>query len=248
MQPKQQKIKKYLVYTGMVLIGCFVIYLVFAPANNGDETSDKLNKTLPDPEEKEIPKKNEAYIEDDNRMIISDMFLDDLDGELDLTLTSNQRDSMRKGNTELVLDRAKEARERANEAVFGISDMLASAAKEQEDREKAEEKSRQIEELEEKLRRQEADLKILQAQAEMASYIQPVPAATPANIIPTSENDVKPTATVMPVSVAETSIVSALNQNRRHGHFFGFDNIATEQKNTIRATTFGQQTVSHGQN
>jgi conjugative transposon TraM protein len=241
MQSKKQKVKKYLAYSGIVLIGCLLLYLIFAPTDSGNTDFNELNKTLPDPEEKEIPGKEKAYIEDDHGMVISDMF-PDLDEEIDLTLKGAKKDSVR-SDTELALERAKQARENANNTISGLSNVIAA----NDEKEQADKQAERINELEEKLREQEANLKIAQAQAELAPYIQP--ATPPENIIPTSEGaDTEPAATVMPVSAAEMNVVSSLNQNSRHGHFYGFDNIATEQKNTIRATTLGQQVVSHGQN
>jgi conjugative transposon TraM protein len=175
-------------------------------------------------------------------MVISDMF-PDLDEEIDLTLKGAKKDSVR-SDTELALERAQQARKDADNTLSGLTNALTTGSNEKEKDEKQVEK---IRELEEKLREQEANLKIMQAQAELAPYIQP--AASPENIIPTSEGaDTEPAATVMPVNAVEMNVVSSLNQNSRHGHFYGFDNIATEQKNTIRATTLGQQVVSHGQN
>jgi conjugative transposon TraM protein len=245
MQPNQkQKIKKYLVYTGIVLIGGFLLYLIFAPTSAENDDLSELNTTLPDPEEKEIPKKENAYIEDDYGMAYSNMF-PDLDEEIDLTLSGAKKDSTRISDPELALERAKQARKEANDAVSGISNVLASAEKEQEERE---EKERKMNELDEQLRAKEAELKKMKVQ-EMVASVQTQSTPQPTPVILTSD-DIEPDSrtTVMPVSVAETSIVSALNQSSQHGHFYGFDNIPTEQKNTIRAVTFGEQVVTHGQN
>jgi conjugative transposon TraM protein len=236
---QKQKIKKYLAYSGIALIGCLLLYIIFAPTDNHNADFNELNKTLPDPEEKEIPEKEKAYIEDDHSMIISDMF-PDLDEEIDLTLKGVKKDSVHVSDTELALERAKQARKNADNTLSGLTNVLTN----NNENEKAEEQTEKINELEEKLREQEANLKIMQARAEMAPYIQ-----AQENVISTSEGeDATPAAAVMPVSVTETNVVSSLNQNSRHGHFYGFDNIAVEQKNTIRAATLGQQVVSHGQN
>jgi conjugative transposon TraM protein len=248
MQPNQkQKIKKYFVYTGFILIGCFLIYLIFAPSSTENAGLSELDTTLPDPEEKEIPKKEKAYIEDDYSTAYSEMF-PDLDAELDnLTLENVKKDSIH-DEPASALERARQARKEANEAVSGISNVLTSAAKEQEEKE---EKERKLNELDEQLRAKEAELKKMQVQTQMAPYIQPSVTSMPQkNVIPTSEEntEIEPLSTVIPVSVAEKDIVSLLNQNSRHGHFYGFDNAITEQKNTIRATTFGEQIVTHGQN
>jgi conjugative transposon TraM protein len=163
----------------------------------------------------------------------------DLDEEIDLTLKGTKKDSVHMSDTELALERAKQARKNADNTLSGLTNVLTTSNEKEKDEKQAE----KIRELEEKLREQEGNLKIAQVQAEMAPYIQ-----SQKNVIPASEGeDATPAAAVMPVSVAET-VVSSLNQNSRHGHFYGFDNIATEQKNTIRATTLGQQVVSHGQN
>ncbi|MDR1056455.1 MAG: conjugative transposon protein TraM [Prevotellaceae bacterium] len=237
---QKQKIKKYLAYSGIALIGCLLLYLIFSPTDSGNIDFNELNKTLPDPENSEIPEKEKAYIEDDHSMVLSDMF-PDLDEEIDLTLKGTKKDSVRMSDTELALERAKQARKNADNTLSGLTNVLTTSSNE---REKTEEQAEKIRELEEKLREQEGNLKIAQVQAEMAPYIQ-----AQKNVISTSEGeDATPTAAVMPISVAEINVVSSLNQNSRHGHFYGFDNIATEQKNTIRATTLGQQVVSHGQN
>ena len=240
---QKQKIKKYLAYSGIVLIGCLLLYLIFAPAGSENTNLNELDKTLPDPEEKEIPGKEKAYIEDDHNMAISDMF-PDLDEEIDLTLEGIKKDSVRTGDSELALAQARQAREHANNTLSGLTNVLTTGGS---GKEEEEAQTKKINELEEMLREQEANLKIIQAQAEMAPYIQP--AAPEENIIPASEGaDTEPATTVMTVSVAEKNVVSSLNQNSRQGHFYGFDNITTEQKNTIRATTFGRQIVTHGQN
>jgi conjugative transposon TraM protein len=242
---KKQKVKKYLVYTGIVLIGCFMLYLIFAPTSNGNEASNMLDTALPDPEEKEIPKKEKAYIEDDHNLFIADMF-PDLDTELDLTLENVKRDSTR-DDPELALERAKQARKEANDAILGISNVLTSSAKEQEE---MEEKERKLNELDERLRLKEAELKKMQVQELVASVQQLTTTSATTPVISTSENvEPEAAAAVMPVSVAETSIVSSLSQNSRaRGQFYGIDNVSVEQKNTIKATTFGQQVISQGQN
>jgi conjugative transposon TraM protein len=242
MRPNQkQKIKKYLIYSGIVLAGCLLLYLIFAPAGNANTDLSELDKTLPDPEEKEIPAKERAYIEDDHSVVISDMF-PDLDEEIDLTLTDLKKDSVRMSDSELALERAKRARKDADNTLSGLTNVITTAGS----KEKEEEQANKIRELEEKIREQEGNLKIAQVRAEMEPYIQAAPSK---NIIPTSEGeDAPPTAAVMPVGVVETNIVSSLDQNSRHGHFFGFGHTATGQRNTIRASTFGQQIITHGQN
>jgi conjugative transposon TraM protein len=242
MQPNQkQKIKKYLIYSGIVLAGCLLLYLIFAPAGNENTNLNELDKTLPDPEEKEIPGKERAYIEDDHSMVISDMF-PDLDEEIDLTLTDIKKDSVRMSDSELALERAKQARKDADNTLSGLTNVITTAGS----KEKEEEQEKKIRELEEKIREQEGNLKIAQVRAEMEPYIQATPSES---VIPTSEGeDAPPTAAVMPMGVVETDIVSSLDQNSRRGHFFGFGNTTTGQKNTIRASTFGQQIIVHGQN
>jgi hypothetical protein len=144
---QKQKIKKYLAYSGIVLIGCLLLYLIFAPAGNENADSNDLDTTLPDPEEKEIPGKEKAYIEDDHGMVISDMF-SDLDEEIDLALAGKRKDSTRVSDTELAVERAKQAREDANNSISGLSNVIAV----NNEKEKAEKQVEKINELEEKLR------------------------------------------------------------------------------------------------
>jgi conjugative transposon TraM protein len=237
---QKQKIKKYLAYSGIALIGCLLLYLIFAPSGSENMNLKELDKTLPDPEEKEIPEKERAYIEDEHSMIISDMF-PDLDEEIDLTLKDAKKDSVHMNDTDLALERAKQARKNADNTLSGLTNVLTTSSNEKEE---AEGQAEKIRELEEKLREQEGNLKIAQIQAEMAPYIQ-----TQENVIPTSEGEnAEPIAAVMPVGIVETNIVSSLDQNSRRGRFFGLGNPTAEQKNTIRASTFGQQIVTHGQN
>jgi conjugative transposon TraM protein len=241
---QKQKIKKYLAYNGIALIGCLLLYLIFAPSGNENTNLNELDKALPDPEEKEIPEKERAYIEDEHSMIISDMF-PDLDEEIDLTLKDAKRDSVHTSDPELALNRAKQAREDVDNTLSGLTNVLSGSG----EKEKEEEQAKKIRELEEKLREQEGDLKIAQIQTEMTPYIEPYKAIRSENVIPTSEGEhAEPIAAVMPVGIVETNIVSSLDQNSRRGRFFGLGNPTAEQKNTIRASTFGQQIVTHGQN
>jgi conjugative transposon TraM protein len=162
-----------------------------------------------------------------------------------LALAGKRKDSTRVSDTELAVERAKQACEDANNSISGLSNVIAA----NNEKEKAEKQVEKINELEEKLREQDANLRIAQAQAEMASYIQPATSLEKGTVIPAFEDaETESTATVMPVGVAEKNIVSSLDQNSQRGHFYGFGSIVTEQKNTIRATTFGEQVVSHGQN
>jgi conjugative transposon TraM protein len=244
-QDRKQKIKKYFVYFGIVLIGCLMLYLIFAPSSENSDLNE-LDTTLPDPEEQEIPAKENAYIEDDHGIIISDMF-PDLDEEMNLVFDSNKKDSVRLNDSELAMLRAKDARNDANNILSGLNNVLATGNTEVEKMEKQAEK---IDELETKLREQEANLKIAQAQAEMVAYMPSTTTnAPPERIIPTSEEaSTEPAAVVIPVTVSETNIVSSLDPSGQRGRFYGTESINSEQKNTIKAVTFGQQIISNGQN
>ncbi len=238
-----KKIKNYLVYSTIVFVGCGLLYWIFAPSNSDNTIDNVINKSLPEPEDKELPAKESAYLVDDHNQNISDMFsgLEDDVESLSLDKITDKRSSNTQ-EEEIVqaLEKSKQIQQDASKIVLGITNTIATANSGQ--REKEEEKQKQLEELQEKVREQEAQLKVAQVQAELKNLYDNT------GIIEETSAESSEQPMVMPVSSAEKNIVSSLNQETRNRGFYGFSGINTEQRNTIKAVIFGKQIITHGQN
>ena len=63
-EDRSKKVKKHVLYSIIILIGCIAVYFVFS-GDNSNNGGDALNTELPDAAKEELPTKNDAYIADE---------------------------------------------------------------------------------------------------------------------------------------------------------------------------------------
>ncbi|MDR1226793.1 MAG: conjugative transposon protein TraM [Prevotellaceae bacterium] len=251
---RAKKIKDYTVYTLIGVIGVIFLCFIFSSmfSSNDGSTDDGLNNKLPDAEEDVLPTdKKSAY-----EMLELENFNDDLSFDEEMAQPLEEVMDIKKSTPEEDLKTAKK------NAFLAITGAATTPQRSDEAEAKSKENERlrhQIAVLNDSLSAKRSALRVAETANKMydmalrgqASYTASDPAVKEETFkeessVETKEEEV---ATVMPVTTVR-GVATSLRSNGSSSVVGGFYGIGSHvaQKNTIKASVYGRQTVGEGQN
>jgi conjugative transposon TraM protein len=243
----KKKIKNYLLYTIVLVVGAIVVYFVMSSDQPTGVDDSGINTEVPEPENAELPDKNKAYVEDElNSLSLGSFDVGDEDGELDLMGRKDSAPS-KEEEAAIAMERARQAQQEALKTASSVSGMVANPEATHKHHDELEQALKKQDELERQIREKDAELRIAQSKKEFNAILSEDAVLQAANSQHSEADNSVNTNVVSPVPKSQGDVATTLGRSSgRTGGFYGMGNVDV-QRNSIKACAYGEQVVGDGQ-